>query len=558
MLRTPFCAVFLLCLASFVLGCGSNSGGATGGSSGSTSAATPVLTAISPATATVGGAALTLTATGQNFVAGCELTWNGTARATLYQSATTLQMTVNAADLAAAGTAAIAVSDPQTSGGLSSNTIPFMVSASAAPNPVPVLSSVLPASTNVGSAAVAVTLTGNNFLASSVVSWNGQALSSTYTNSTTLVAQIPAANLTTAGSFSLTVTNPAPGGGTSASQAFTVNAAGTGGMTTVAVYANDLVWDAVNQVMYLSLPSTDGSNGNSIQPLNPVTGALGAAAFAGSEPDLLAVSATSKYLYASLNGSSSLQRFVLPSLTKDITIPLGSDKYDGSFIAMDLQTSPVADGTIAVVRGTPGYSPEEEGGVLLFDDAVQRPNVLCGWIEYGCSGQGANLFDSIQWSGDGTQMYALNNEDTAFNFYSIPVTASGFGTVKDYGQLDSRFGDMLHYDAVTKLLYTNDGEVINPSAGTRVGTFAASGLVVPDGKLGLIFALVNLNSGYTLEWFDINHYTLVGSMALKNVTGTPNHLIRWGSNGLAFTTVSTTYGSGLTYTGSVYVVSGSF
>jgi hypothetical protein len=559
MFRTfPACAgVLSACLLA--VGCSSSNPGSSAVSSAPATA--PVLTTISPATATAGSAGVTLTATGQNFVAGSELTWNGSARATLYQSSTSLQMALTSADLASAATAQVGVVDPQSAGSLSSNSIPFLISVSAAPNPAPVLSSVSPASASTGSAAITVTLTGSNFLASSVVNWNGQALSSSFQSATALTAQIPAADLANAGTDALSVANPAPGGGTSGSVNFLVNATGTSGLIGVSAFANDLAWDSVNQVIYLSLPSVSGSNGTSIQTLNPVSGALGASVFAGSEPNLLAVSSTSKYLYASLDGSSALQRFLLPSLTKDINLSLGTASFYGSYVAMDLQSSPVSDGTVAVVRGTPGTSPEEEGGVMIFDDSVQRPNVLCGWIEFGCNGQGADLFDSIQWNSTATAMYALNSEDTAFNFYSIPVTSSGFGTVKDYGSLAGGFYDALHYDAPTNLLYTNDGVVINPSTGTKAATFAGNGLVVPDGKLGLIFVLSSSSGGstYTLQWFDINHYTLTGSMTLKSIAGTPTHLIRWGSNGLAFTTRSTTYtGSGSTVTGSVYLVSGTF
>jgi hypothetical protein len=256
-----------------------------------------------------------------------------------------------------------------------------------------------------------------------------------------------------------------------------------------------------------------------------------------------------------------MQRFVLPGLTTDINTSLGSDPFDGPFIAMDLQASPASDGTVAVVRGTPQFSPEEEGGVVIYDNGVARPGVLCGWIQSGCTNTGIGLYDSIQWNTAATQMYALNNEDTGFDYYTIPVTSSGFGKPTDYGGLAGGFGDMIHYDATTQLIYGDDGEVINPATGGKAGEFATYGLGVPDGKLGVMFFLSSSLSGNqcTLSWYDINHFTPIGSMTIKNVVGTPTHLIRWGSNGLAFTTQNSVYnGTGFTTTGAVYLVTGSF
>jgi hypothetical protein len=360
----------------------------------------------------------------------------------------------------------------------------------------------------------------------------------------------------------ITVTNPSPGGGTSQGVTFVVNPATVPGVTVVSLLANSLAWDPANKVIYLSLPSIDGVNGNTVQVLDPNTDSLGKSVFAGSEPYLLSVSPSSKYLYVSQAGASTLQRFTLPDLLSDITIPLGSDSFDGPFYAMDMQASPSADATVAVVRGTPSYSPEEEGGVLIYDDGTQRPDVLCGWIESGCPNVGTGLYDSIQWSSDGSEMFAANYEDTAFDFYTIPVTAAGLGTPTDYPGLVPGFFFFIHYDSSTGYVYDDDGGIINPATGTVVGTFAASGLMIPDGTLGRAFFIgqTQANSGgstYTIESFDIHHFTPISTLTIKNVNGFPTKLIRWGANGLAFTT----YNPGATSAssaGSVYIINSSF
>jgi len=515
----------------------------------------PTLTSISPNSAAPGSSATTLTATGSNFIASSTVMWNGSALATSYKNSTTLTALVPATDLASAGKATVTVASPAPGGGTSSG-VTFTI---ATPNPVPSLASISPNSAETGGPATTITATGSNFVASSAVMWDGSALTTTYKNSTTLTAQVPASYLIATGSGTITVTNPAPGGGTSSPVTFWV---GTSAQA-VNILANDLAWDPVNQVIYLSLPSTDGSNGNSVQVLNPTTAVLGISASAGSEPYLLSVSETSKYLYVSQLGASTVQVLTLPDLgSSGTTIQLGSSTFFGPYYAMDLQAAPNADGTVAVVLGANNVSPEEEGGVIIYDSGTARADVICGWTESGCSNPKAYLMDSIQWNSDASEMFAANYETTSFDFYTIAVSSSGFGTVTDYPGLVSvdggGFGYHIHYDAPTGYVYDDDGAIINPSTGTSVGTFAASGLMVPDGTLGAAFFLGQTSaelgtSTYTLQSFNISTFTPAQGVNIANVVGTPTALIRWGSNGLAFTTIDNGQSPP---TGAVYVVSG--
>lgn len=427
-------------------------------------------------------------------------------------------------------------------------------------NPTPTLASVSPDSATAGSAQLTITLTGSNFLTTSAAKWNDTVLTTTFVSSSSLTAVVDSSYLATAGSATITVVNPSPGGGASTGIAFAVNAPATPTATTISVGANDMVWDPVNKVIYLSLPSSDGANGNSVQVLNPATAQFGPSQFAGSEPNLLALSATSKYLYVGLNGASNVQRLTLPDLGTDITIPLGADAFNGPFYAMDVQASPVSDGTVAVVRGTPEVSPEEEGGVVIYDDGSERPNVLCGWIQTGCYG-GANLYDSIQWDSAGDTMYAANYEDTAFDFYTIPVTEAGFGTPVDYPGLVPGFSGRIHYDSVTKFVYDDDGRVIDPSSGTVQGTFNASGIMVPDGASGVAYFVGQFSTSpsgsYTVESFDIDKFTPIDTFNLPGSEGLmPVSIIRWGGSGLA---VLMAPGSGSNASGGcIYLISGSF
>jgi hypothetical protein len=477
-------------------------------------------------------------------------------------------MAVRCVDIRSAGSFAacllLLLLDLAGCGGGSGNSSGNQQSTGSTTNPVPSLISITPSSTAAGSNGATITATGSNFVSSSVVEWSNSALPTSYLSSTKITAQVSAADLQTQGTVTVTVSNPAPGGGMSTGLNFTVGPPAAPQVTVVNVIANDLAWDPVNQVIYVSLPGTDPSNGNTIQILDPATGTLGEAVPDSDEPNLLAVSQTSKYLYVSQNGASTVQVMTLPGLANGLTIQLGSGQF-GPFYAMDLQASPVSDESVAVVRATPGFVPEEEGGVVIYDNGTALPDVLCGSSQTSCanSSSATDLFDSIQWSSDGTDMYAANYESTGYDFYTIPVSSSGFGTVTDYpGLLLNFFANLapsrIHYDSTTGYVYDDDGYVVNPKNGTVVGQFGAYGAMIPDGTLGLAYFLVQPGQGpglsVTLESFDIKTLAPVGTLNIPNVVGTASNLIRWGTNGLAFIT----YQASTPPTGAIYVLSGSF
>jgi hypothetical protein len=97
------------------------------------------------------------------------------------------------------------------------------LAGSATSNPVPQIGSISPSSTPQGSSDLQLTLNGQGFVPDSVVQWNGTPLQATYVSRTVLTAVLPANNLGSSGTVSLTVSNPAPGGGRSNPASFTIS-----------------------------------------------------------------------------------------------------------------------------------------------------------------------------------------------------------------------------------------------------------------------------------------------------------------------------------------------
>lgn len=88
--------------------------------------------------------------------------------------------------------------------------------------PIPNISSISPTSTVEGTPGMSINVKGGDFVKGSVVRFNGADRATAYNNDGYLVAFLLAADLSTAGKNSITVFNPAPGGGLSGSVDFLV------------------------------------------------------------------------------------------------------------------------------------------------------------------------------------------------------------------------------------------------------------------------------------------------------------------------------------------------
>jgi 6-phosphogluconolactonase (cycloisomerase 2 family) len=185
----------------------------------------PTISTISPSSKVAGDAAFTLTINGTNFIAASMVNFGGTAPTTTFVSATQLTAAIPAAAIASAGTAVVTVTNPAP-GGATSNTVNFTITSGT--NPVPTINSLDPSCAPVGGQALTLFVFGSNFVASSVVRWNGSDRPTTFGDSSGLTAQISTSDIAVAGTAAVTVFNPAPGGGSSNSLTFTTTAGGVG------------------------------------------------------------------------------------------------------------------------------------------------------------------------------------------------------------------------------------------------------------------------------------------------------------------------------------------
>ena len=142
---------------------------------------------------------------GSGFATGAVVTFNGAAKVTTFMSATQLTAAIAATDIAAAGTVNITVTNPAPGGG-TSGAQRFTIK-----NPAPTAASVSPTSAAEGGAAFTLTVNGTGFVATSVVTFSGRRKRLHLSARTQLLAAITAADIATAGTATIAVTNPAPG-----------------------------------------------------------------------------------------------------------------------------------------------------------------------------------------------------------------------------------------------------------------------------------------------------------------------------------------------------------
>ncbi|MEO6817057.1 MAG: IPT/TIG domain-containing protein [Edaphobacter sp.] len=170
----------------------------------------PVLSKINPSIIPVGSSGANVILSGSGFVPTSVANINGSARPTAFTSATQLTLSLTASDLASVTTSTITVINSSPGGGASSAQTLNVV------NPLPVITSISPSNLTPGNEGTTLEITGSGFLPSTTVLWNNNPLAAKFISSTQFSATIPSAIPAAGNSASVTLSNPAPGGGLSA------------------------------------------------------------------------------------------------------------------------------------------------------------------------------------------------------------------------------------------------------------------------------------------------------------------------------------------------------
>jgi DNA-binding beta-propeller fold protein YncE len=182
----------------------------------------------------------------------------------------------------------------------------------------------------------------------------------------------------------------------------------------IALVHNALVYDALRNRYYASIPGSVVGSGNSIAAIDPATGAVSYSAAVGSEPFALGLAADGSALYVGLNGSGEVIRLSLPGLQELSRTRLPVPAFFGQLLAENIAVSPIDPNVVAVSTWRVNSSPRH-GGVVLIRSGVLQPRMTQDHT-------GSNL---IAFDATGQFVYGLNNETTEFGLRRIELLADG-------------------------------------------------------------------------------------------------------------------------------------
>jgi hypothetical protein len=411
------------------------------------------------------------------------------------------------------------------------------------------LSSISPQQAPVGSSDVTLTINGSNFTADSTVYLaKGPLLPTflptTFISSTQLAATIPAVWLASAGTLPISIYDSSSGLYSSDTLTFTITSPSVAGSPTQVNSINlggfALASSPASDLIYVATTDVAGSYPNSVLAINGQTGAVSQSQPVSTNPFVLALSAGAQYLYVGYYEATILTQLPLPALSPPLNWSLSNPTSSDVFVAGDIQAAPVNPHTTAVTLFNMNLQPVYDGGLVIYDDDVERPDYLQGW---GAS-VGPGTYFTLAWGPTDDVLGAASDGtatiiDGVGPLYGIQVSASG-ATYLATGS-DNAFnqcGGELHSDFGTGLIYSDCGNVANPTTLATVGTYKAAGLLVPDSSLNRVFILgqtsaqANTNN-YTIQSFNQTAFTPVSSITLNNLQGIPFAFSRWGASGLA-------------------------
>lgn len=443
----------------------------------------------------------------------------------------------------------------------------------------PVVASVMPDSFVAGSPDTGITVYGTGFTSDSVVDWNGAGLSTTFQYDGTLYATVPAADLSKAGTASLTVdtpeaspalssavtlqiTNPpAPtlggvypsAGPINAAAAVTLNGTGFTAETTVTVNGATIPSEFVGSgEITATIPAADlALPGNvNIKVTTPAPGGGTSAAmtfttFIGIANNDIVYNPADGLLYASVlvsgtgTGGNTVDGIDPATGKVKRRIWVGSNPNKLALSSDHTQLFVGLDGAAAVAQVSLAHGEVVRqfhlgGGPGLYDPPYTalalaavpgEPNSVAV-----SSNEGVVLYDSgvrrakgasqsasgLSFGASSRILYAANG-----GIQELTVGDAGITRTKNFPS-SGNSASALQYD--NGRLYLSSGQVLSASSGALLGSFytsgdtQASGPVVSDSALSKAFVgTTDFSSNGQISAFNENTFTLSGSIPVNGV-----------------------------------------
>jgi YVTN family beta-propeller protein len=294
--------------------------------------------------------------------------------------------------------------------------------------------------------------------------------------------------------------------------------------TTANLLANHILWDPGTERLYTSIPSAAGSFGNSVAIVNPATQSVESTIYVGSEPDALAVSNDSQYLYVGLDGAGAVARMNLGSHAVEAVYSLGNQVREGPIRAFQIAVVPDAPHSYVISLQYLSNPSPNYAGLAAYDDGVQRTNMILGF----------SSSDALAFSDSPAVMYGINNQVDA-NVRTMKIDASGISITNVITDPLNGFARYLQYNSGT--LYGSTGVALIPATPALGGVFNVGptrGMAI-DGAGGSAYFLSDNSTTQkaTLLQYDLNKFVLKAYQDLPIASGAGTEMAPCGANGFA-------------------------
>ncbi len=419
-------------------------------------------------------------------------------------------------------------------GGASPSSINQPTSSGSNPNSVPMLNVLYPSCAPAGEQFVdsvdnQLLVVGQNFVAGSVVRWNGSDRPTTSDGSINgLIAQISASDIAAAGTAAVTVFNSAPGGGSSNSLTFTINSG--------AVDPQSIVVDPTGKFAYVMNGGCSGGVGGyaSMYTINPTTGALAsigppASTYGyGAYAESVTVDPFGKFAYVTNSGDvydygnesdGNVAMYTIDATTGALTT---TGTINGNCPGLCFPSSVVVDPSGKFAYVATGNTPGSGGSVSMYTiNATNGALTSIGTIAAGTDPGSlavdpAGEFAYVTNSGSNdVSMYTINATNGALT--SIGTIAAGTDPVSVAVDPAGEFAYVTNSNSNDASMYTIDAAT---GALTFIGSIAAgtnpvSVAVDPAGKFAYVANWTGSNTDGS-----VSMYTIDATTGVLTPTGT--------------------------------------
>jgi hypothetical protein len=370
---------------------------------------------------------------------------------------------------------------------------------------------------------------GTNFFPGSQVLVNGSSRSATYVDEADLTAALTPVDIAQSGELSVSVSNPAPGGGVSNSFTTTIYAAIRN------ITFRHTVYDPNSGHLFSSVDPTSANYAGQVLVIDPATAKVLSAWTVGGGPNQLAVSDDGQFLYVGLDGDKKVAQVALPAGTVNFAVGLGLDpSFQNPMVADAIRVLPAHPHSWAVTLCGVSFTPCGEG-VAVFDDAVERSAAAL---------QNQLQSDALLFIGqDTTALYGTTFNQIPSTFYKFAISSSGISLSQSVTNFSgpSPGGGPLDTDGTS--IYVSNGQILDPttlaikSASFPVPFFSPSLKVdVPASRVYFAgspgYFPPGFPPGTEIAAFDLASQQPSGSIPMREFLQIPE-MYRWGTNGLA-------------------------